>query len=210
MSQKEVLGTKIEGAYKLPSFDEMNRRFGVIEDLWNEFLALEGLNNLTYYIHKQNLFEVIKRQDQRMHYFRIFHGLDYPCEYKYIAVECFWINTLKPFIVIDENCKIYDCPNEKFSLFLILAVIRTVYEVHNHDAKSFDYPSSKRLHDILYDFKYCTMSREAMIAFIETLAENYGVGIDFILDYKKKIQEALKKSKIWELWQNKDQDEVLS
>ena len=104
--------------YEIPPQDEMNRRFQVMEDLWKEFLSSEGEDNLNYYIHKENLFEVIKRQDQRMHYFRIFHGLDFPCEYKYIAIECFWLNTLKPFIVTNEVSGVYTCPNEMFSLTL--------------------------------------------------------------------------------------------
>lgn len=193
----------VPGTYKMLTDEEMERRFKVIEGLWNDFLTMEGQNSLTYYIHKQNLFEVIKRQDQRMHYFKVFHGLDYPCEYKYIAVECFWINTLKPFMVVDENSPIYDCPNEKFSLFLILSVIRTVYKIFGSD-DGFKYPSIPRIKDILYDFKYCTLSREALIAFIETFAENYGVGIDFILEHKKEIQKTLKESKIWELWKPKE------
>ncbi|MBD5442632.1 MAG: hypothetical protein K2M50_05160 [Treponemataceae bacterium] len=48
--------------------------------------------------------------------------------------------------------------------------------------KEFKYPSSERIKDILYDFKYCSLSREAMIAFVETLADTYGVGISYILN----------------------------
>ena len=171
--------------YEMPEIDKMNYRVGKLEELWREFLTLEGEQNLDYFVHRQNIFEVVKRQDQRMHYFRVFHGLDYPCEYKYIAVECFWINTLKPFIVTDESSKIYDCPNERFSLYLIMSTIRAIYELSNK-GKEFKYPSPKRIYDILYDFKYCSFSRETMIAFVETFADNYGIGIDYIL---KKLED---------------------
>lgn len=179
-----------DSLYKMPALDIMNKRAEALEQLWKEFLETEGEENLKYYIHKQNLFEVIKRQDQRMYYLKIFHGLDYPCEYKYIAIECFWINTLKPFIVVNEESKLYDCPNEKFSLFLILSTISAIYSIYNKD-KEFKYPSKERIRDILYDFKYCSMSREAMIAFVETFADTYGIGIEFILTEKKKIMKTL-------------------
>ena len=182
-------------SYKMPSVEEMNRRQKAIEDLWREFLEFEGEPNLQYHIHKRNMFEVIKRQDQRMYYLNVFHDLDYPCEYKYLAVECFWINTLKPFMVIDEKSSLYDCPNEKFSLYLIFSMIRAIFTIYHKD-EDFKYPSSERIRDILYDFKYCSISREAMIAFVETFADNYGVGIEFILTEGKKITTMLKKNRM--------------
>lgn len=188
------------GVYIVPPQDEMNRRFQVMEDLWKEFLSSEGEDNLNYYIHKENLFEVIKRQDQRMLYFQIFHGLDFPCEYKYVAIECFWLNTLKPFIVTNESSGIYTCPNEMFSLYLIISTIRTIFELYKPNEK-FVYPSTDRIHDILYDFKYCSMSREALISFVETFADTYGVGIDFIQKNKIDISKALRESKIVQLWE---------
>ena len=192
--------SRIAGAYQIPEREEMERRMKKLEELWCAFLKNEGEDNLKYYVHKKNLFEVVKRQDQRIHYFKIFHGLEYPCEYKYIAVECFWINTLKPFIVVDPKSSIYDAPNEKFSLFLILSVIRAVYEIHGKD-KQFVYPSVDRMRDILYDFKYCSLSREAMISFVETFADSYGIGISYILGNKNEIQKALRECTISELWE---------
>ncbi len=185
--------------YEVPSLEEINRRADALEQLWKDFLETEGEKDLKYYIHKQNLFEVIKRQDQRMHYLKIFHGLDYPCEYKYIAIECFWINTLKPFMIIDEHSKLYDCPNEKFSLFLILSTISAIYSLYKKESK-FKFPSRERIRDILYDFKYCSLSREAMISFVETFADTYGIGIEFILTEKNKITRLLSNNSILKLF----------
>ncbi len=195
MGNKDI----VLGAYAIPSKSELNRRFQVIEQLWREFLKAEGEENLEYFVHKENLFEVIKRQDQRMHYFKVFHDLKFPCEYKYIAIECFWLNTLKPFIVTNEASGIYTCPNEMFSLYLILSTIRTIFKLYKPN-EEFIYPSTDRIHDILYDFKYCSLSREAIISFVETFADNYGVGINFILNNKGDISKALKESKILQLW----------
>ena len=73
-----------------------------------------------------------------------------------------------------------------FSLFRIISVIRAAYEKRN-PGKKFEYPSPARIQDILYDFKYCSISREAMVAFIETFADVYGVGIS---DIFKRNEEA--------------------
>lgn len=168
--------------------DEVQQRYDALINQWINFLAFNKENlelGKDYYVHTNNLFEVIRRCDKRVLYFYVFHGLVEECEYKEIALLCFWINTLKPFMVVKEDSAIYNSPNEMFSLFLILSTIRGAYSKIVKD-KEFKYPSDKRMRDILYDFKYCSMSREAMIAFIETLADSYGVGISYILDKDNK------------------------
>lgn len=177
----------------------MNLRANKLVYFWKKFLEQENESKTPYYIHNQNLFEIITRQDERMYYYKIFHDLEYPCEYKYIAIECFWINTLKPFMVTEENSKIYSCPNEMFSLFLIISTIRSVYK-KIYPKKSFPQITTERMQDILYDFKYCSLSREAMIAFVETFADNYGVGIDFLQKNKELIKNFYNDSDVLSLW----------
>lgn len=186
--------------YEIPSMEEMNRRLETMEHLWLDFLELEGEKNLKYFIHKKNVFEVIKRQDERIYYYKIFHQLKNPCEYKFIAIECFWINTLKPFIVTDEASVVYDSPNEMFSLFLIISMIRAIFEIY-YPNKKFEYPSESRIKDILYDFKFCSLSREAMISFVETFADTYGVGIDFLQKNRKLVEKTISKNPINALWE---------
>lgn len=169
--------------------DEVKQRYDELIEKWEQFLNQNDMSlqlNKDYFVHSRNLFEVIRRCDKRILYFYVFHGLIEECEYKEIAVQCFWINTLKPFMVVNESSKIYNCPNEMFSLFLILSSIRGIYKTEFGD-KEFKYPSSERIQDILYDFKYCSMSREAMISFVETLADTYGVGISYILNNKNNV-----------------------
>ncbi len=176
--------------------EKFNKRYQSLLELWVEFLKMNGEENLEYYVHEFNLYEVITRHDKRKHYYKVFHELTEPCEYKYIAIECFWINTLKPFMVVDSNSSIYNCPNEMFSLFLIMATIRGVFE-NLKPGKNFEYISDERMRDILYDFKYCNLNREAMISFVETLADNYGVGIEYVLNNKKNIKVPSKISALW-------------
>lgn len=184
-------------SYTPLSQEKYNKRVQSLLDLWKDFLSLYGEDDLTYYVHEFNLFEVITRHDKRKHYFKVFHELSDPCEYKYIAIECFWINTLKPFMVVDSKSAIYNCPNEMFSLFLIMATIRGVFEELKPE-EDFKYLSDARMRDILYDFKYCSLSREAMISFVETLADTYGVGIEYVLTNKKTLKVPKKIANLWE------------
>lgn len=170
--------------YQELSDSEIQERFEIIINQWKDFLYEENLSlkeGKDYFIHKRNLFEIIRRCDKRRVYMKVFHDLDPICEYKAVAVEVFWINTLKPFMVVNEECSIYGCPNEMFCFFKIMAVIRGLYnEVKPND--TFLYPSPKRIADIVYDLKYCSFNREAMVGFIETLADTYGVGISYIFE----------------------------
>ena len=164
--------------------EDLQSQYDKIIKRWEAFLKENdsGLQiDRDYYVHKRNLIEIIRRCDKRVLYYYIFHGLEEECEYKEVAILCFWINTLKPFLVVNEKSNIYNSPNEMFSLHLILSTIRGVL-AEKYPDREFVYPSDDRICDILYDFKYCSLSREAMIAFVETLADTYGVGISFILD----------------------------
>ena len=180
----ETLGYK---KYQELSNKELEERYEQIISLWSRFLSQNDPTlkiNIDYFINKKNLFEVIRRSDQRHVYYYIFHELDDICEYKDIALYCFWINTLKPFMVINEHANIYNCANEMFSLFLILSVIEGIYK--KKVGNDFKYPSDERIKDIVYDFKYCSLSREAMVAFVETLADTYGIGIEYIFNNMEK------------------------
>lgn len=169
------------------SDEQAKQRYDALIEKWEAFLNQNAPNlqlDIEYFVHSKNLYEVIRRHDERLLYFYIFHGLEELDEYKDIAIQCFWINTLKPFMVIKEDSPIYSCPNEMFSLYLILTTIEAAYKKRN-PSQDFKYPSPERIQDILYDFKYCSISREAMISFVETLADTYGVGITYILNQNK-------------------------
>ena len=176
----------VDGTYKQYSDmdgEELKNIYDSILECWNDFVEQNDSSlhlGHDYYIHEKNLADVIRRCDERILYFYIFKNLKEECEYKEVAILCFWINTLKPFMVVNPKSPIYSCPNEMFSLYLILTVIEGVHS-KLYPNEPFKYPSERRIMDILYDFKFCSLSREAMISFVETFADTYGVGIDYIL-----------------------------
>lgn len=137
--------------YQELSYKERDEKYNQILTDWQNFLNVENCNLVfekDYFIHKRNLFEIIRRCDKRRVYMEMFHNLDELCEYKILAVECFWIITLKPFMVVKEEASIYNCPNEMFCLYRILALIRKAYQ-KKYPQNQFPYPSKERLKDIL-------------------------------------------------------------
>lgn len=170
--------------YKDLSDKEVRERVDSIIESWKEFLAINGVKDLIYekdyFIHERNLYEVVKRVDKREVYYHIFHHIDKGsiCEYKKVGLLAYWINTLKPFMVVKKDTEIYNCPNELFSLFLILKVLSKIYE------KRYNEPmpklSDNTIKDYIYNFKYCDLSREATILFVEMLASVYDIGMDYV------------------------------
>ena len=153
---------------------------------WNNFIkenSPDMLENRDYFIHKKNLYEVLRRVDKRRVYYKVFHDLVKINEFKFVALQCYWINTLKPFMVVNDTSNIYNSPNELFSVYLIISMVRSVFE-DVYPEEKFVYPSPKRISDMVYNFKYCDLSREGTIAFVETFADNYNVGIQYILNKK--------------------------
>ena len=115
------------------------------------------------------------------------------CEYKRIAITGYWICALKPFAVVKDKAESADdnnilsevchSANEKFALYLILAVLRAIFEERRPDEK-FDYPTEREQREIIYTFKYCDLNRESFIFFVETWAKFYRIGLD-TLTYEK-------------------------
>ena len=168
-----------DGFYKIRDA-LIEKNIGIIFELWKNFLSAQNESlefQKDYFIHKRNLFEAIERVDKRKVYYYVFHRIENICEYKEIAILCYWINTLKPFMVINENSRIYNSPNELFSLYIIISVIAGIYKERN-PKKEFKTPDDKTIKDYVYNFKYCDLSREAMIFFVETLAKSYGIGME--------------------------------
>ncbi len=169
------------GHYKDLSTSEFKDELNGWMDLWNDFLQAQKEQNLKlgtdYFVHKRNLYEVIKRLDKRKTYYYVFHKIEDICEYKVVGILAYWINTLKPFMVVNPSSKIYNSPNEMFSLYVIISVLASIFKQQYPD-KIFHFPDANTIQDYVYNFKYCDLNREAMIFFVETLAKSYGIGME--------------------------------
>ncbi len=158
--------------------------------LWDAFLVSQKADSLElnkdFFIHKRNLFEVVKRLDKRRTYYYVFHGIEEICEYKELGVMCYWINTLKPFMVVNEASSIYNAPNEMFCIYIIFSALVGIYK-DKYPKQDFNLLDKKTIQDYVYNFKYCDLDREAMIFFVETLAKSYGIGMETNAVTDKKV-----------------------
>ena len=183
----KLVEDRYNGGYQELPLSKINEKINEIVISWENFLsenAPDLIEGKDYFIHKRNLVEVIRRVDKRKAYYEFYHKTDKICEHKEVAITAFWIITLKPFLVVDETSDIYNSPNELFAYYLIFSLVRGLCNEYYPD-RNFVEPSDERIIDILYDFKYGDLSREGMIAFVETFADVYGVGIEKIIEKKK-------------------------
>ena len=189
--KKKLIGGYIP--YQDMEFEDYNKEYNRVIRDWESFINKNSpglVLNKDYFVHQKNLYEVIRRVDKRSVYYKVFHELEKINELKRTAIFCYWVNTLKPFLVVKEDCPIYNSPNELFVVYLIISAVRSAYD-EVYPNQEFNYPDDERISDIVYNIKFCDFSRESMINFVETFADNYGVGIQYIL---RKIREKEGKS----------------
>ena len=130
-----------------------------------------------YFVHKKNLYEVVRRTDKWLQYYVTFHGIeaDSLCEYREVALQAFFLCCLKPFMVVKEDSDLYNTPNEMFSLHLIFSMIRKIFDRARPEEK-FVYPDQSSVWKYVYALKYRHLNREAVILFVETLAQAHRAG----------------------------------
>ena len=165
------------------SVEELRNEFDDILNLWMEFISKNDPSlkyNYDYFIQERSMFEVIKRTDKRKVYYHVFHKIKYPeiNEIKEVGIIAYWINTLKPFYVVKKNSPIYNSPNERLSLSLILGTISCLYRKKYGEDQIMPSLTEEAEINFIYYFKYCDVSRESMIQFVEMLASIFGVGIE--------------------------------
>ena len=149
--------------------------------IWEEFVSLNDPAGLVlgqdYFVHMRNLWEVFKRADKRRDYYERYHGITKVNEYKKAGALAYWLCKLKPFMVVKESSGIYNAPNERFAMHVILLTIKGVFEAKK-PGQPFSYPGDDFMKEALYDLKYVNMNDETLVLFIETLAAKYRVGMN--------------------------------
>ena len=75
---------------------ERQEKYSQFFSEWEIFLTQEGVHaeiGKDYYIHKKNLFEIIRRCDKRRVYMAMFHDLKDVCEYKHLNISTSIVNS---------------------------------------------------------------------------------------------------------------------
>lgn len=157
----------------LPEENKLHR--DLIKKSWYYFLQRNDptLGDNEIFINEYNLMEVVERVSKRKYYYKVFHGIEHLSEFKELALICFWICKLKPFVVLNPKSPLCASANELFVIHLIISLL----EACKDHAVNFHYPDEITLKDIVYGLKYQDLTKEALIHYMECLALACGVKI---------------------------------
>lgn len=163
--------------YKDLSIEETKKSLNRIVNLWNAFVNSNdnNLDKSNIDINERNLAEVIERINKRRYHYDIYHNMSELSEIREIALLCYWIVKLKPFTVLDNKSPLRNSANEFFCVYLIMAIIEYLTE---KAGKPFEMPSNSLIKDTVYILKYRDLSKEAIILYVSSIAQNYGITID--------------------------------
>lgn len=161
--------------YKELEEDENRAQREFIKRSWSLFLKLNdpALKETDYFINEYNLIEVVERVSKRKYYYKVFHGIEHLSEFKEIALICFWICKLKPFVVLKPDSVLCASTNELFAVHLVLSLL----EACETKAVNFHYPDKVTLKNIIYALKYQDLTKEALIQYMECLAIACGIDV---------------------------------
>jgi len=104
--EKMGLGQYVINDAVIEHTEHFEEQYRFLLDSWSSFLKEHDdslREDKDYFIHTRNLCEVIYRVDKRIaYYFVCLENLDI-CEYKWVGLYAYWLNTLKPFTVVEES-----------------------------------------------------------------------------------------------------------
>lgn len=166
--------------YKELTPNERRVQMELLLRVWDDFLHKNdpSLSKENIFINEYNLIECVERVSKRKFYFKVFHGIEHLAEFKEVALLCFWICKLKPFVVTKAESPLCASTNELFSVHLIYCML----EACKKHADNFHYPDNITIKNLIYALKYQDLSKEALIQYMECLAESCGIKIHRNLD----------------------------
>ena len=145
-----------------------------INGLFGRFLASNGFDNLTFTYNSSDLLLIIRKVDQRKHYFKEFHNIAMS-ELKEISLLCFWLIKFKPYRIENDSDSLHDSINEKFCVYLIIYTIRNILRLKKLDESPINYFSEEYIYELTYSLKFRDISKEALILLVETIAIMCGI-----------------------------------
>lgn len=155
--------------------DERNTQMKLLLKVWDNFLQKNDPTLLpeNIFINEYNLIECVERVSKRKFYFKVFHGVEHLAEFKEVALLCFWLCKLKPFVVTKPESPLCASTNELFCIHLIYSML----DACKKHSDNFHYPDSITIKNLIYALKYQDLSKEALIQYMECLAQSCGIKI---------------------------------
>lgn len=160
--------------------EERNTQMELVLHIWDDFVQKNDpiLSAEDIFVNEYNLIECVERVSKRKYYFKVFHGIDHLAEFKEVALLCFWICKLKPFVVTNPSSSLCASTNELFCIHLTYCMLEACKE----HADFFHYPDNITVKNLIYALKYQDLSKEAIMLYMESLAESCGIKIHSCLN----------------------------
>lgn len=167
--------SQTEKIYRELSEAENKAQRDLIMSSWKHFIESNdsSLSEHDVFINEYNLLEVVERVSKRKYYYKVFHGIEHLSEFKEVALLCFWICKLKPFVVLNPESLLCASTNELFSIYLVECLLTACKKY----STNFHYPDQITIKNIVYSLKYQDLTKEALIQYMECLALACGVDV---------------------------------
>jgi len=180
-------------AYEKIKRETVEREACILNNHFNNFLLSNGFGNeLSFSVNNTDLSLIIRKVDQRKHYFREFHTIEMS-ELKEVSLFCFWLIKFRPYRINSNEESVNDSINEKFCVYFILHTIRNLINADKSGKATeaaLNYISKEYLYQLTYSFRFRDISKEALILLTETIALMCGIKPYHDLDTISNVSES--------------------
>lgn len=179
---RELKKEEIHCRYKKLDKDYYIKTIKDITELFYSFINKKNHKKDDFIINIVALMDIITRMDKRDEYFQYFHGSEIN-EFKHTALLVYWINKLRPFMCKSDCLQTYydeqssdgtvclngfnDYINEKFSMFLILGIIKKFAPKYLGVESNRPEYINKFINEMEYSLRFRDISKEALILMLE-------------------------------------------
>ncbi|MCL1853338.1 MAG: hypothetical protein FWF88_09975 [Peptococcaceae bacterium] len=156
-----------ETTHAIISDGELFDALQALEEHFQQFLSFSKYApDLTYFVSRYDLIDVIIQVHKREAYDRFFHRMEMS-ERKRVALYAFWILKFKPFKITDVRFLDDDSENvnETFAIYLICAILFYANKLQKTAVEK-----SGFYQNMLYAFRYRSFSVDSMILFVEAIS----------------------------------------
>jgi hypothetical protein len=171
------LATQNTSAYQQIPCDEIENILRRLQSSIDDFLKIGlgyNVNKVQYTVCGLDLIDTIHRVDKRIHYFKVFHGMD--CnEGKKAALYAYWIAKLRPIKITDPryiNADGYNNQvNELFAIHYMLSALKgmgriNLWDGHDGVDLKLDNPFLRRLR---YSLRFRNFSIDSIIVLADAI-----------------------------------------
>ena len=135
------------------------------ESILEHFCEISKIDKNRVEVNVQTFKDLITRVDMREMYFQVFHAGMQINEYKFAALECYWIVKLHPIWMkimdddSEETMQLASCINEKFALHILCMTLERLKKDFFTNGRDL---CKTYYRELEYSFRFRDLSKESM------------------------------------------------